>query len=128
MTARTYDTLIRTAVERAGRCHSTILDATFGSRARRNALRRALKATAARCCFIELEAPASVLKERLGQRDETSAHASDARLENFEAINALYEEPDALEDAHHREVNAERPAESTAHEVLRHLAAYKLGR
>ena len=68
-----------------------------------------------------------MLKERLGQRDNASAHASDARLENFDRINALYEEPDALEDAHHREVNAERPAEDTAHEVLRHLAAYKLG-
>jgi hypothetical protein len=127
MTADTYDSLIDSAVKRAAGRHSTILDATFGNKARRDRLREELRAAGVRYCFIELTAPDSVLKERLRQRDNASAHDSDARLENFDRINALYEEPDALEDAHHREVNAARSAEVTAHEVLKHLAAYKLG-
>lgn len=125
MTARTYDFLIQNALERARRGRSTILDATFSSRMRRNKLRGKVQADGTRYGFIELTAPESVLKDRLKQRDATSDHASDARLRDFDTINAMYEKPNALEDAHHREVNAERSGEETVQEVLRHLAAYK---
>jgi predicted kinase len=125
MTTQTYDNLIRSAVERASRRQSTILDATFGNKSRRDRLREKLRADGVRYCFIELTAPEAILKDRLGRRNDAAANASDARLETFGHINAMYEEPDALEDAHHREVNAARAPEATAHEVLRHLAAYK---
>lgn len=125
MTTRTYDALIQGAFDRASRGHSTILDATFGNRTRRDKLRRRLRSAGVRYCFIELRAPEPVRKERLGQRDASSSHASDARLENFDLIDKMYEAPDALEDAHHREVNAARSAGATAHQVLKHLAAYK---
>jgi len=125
MTRKTYHTLIDRALERGSRGHSTILDATFGSAKHRDKLREKLRGAGLRYYFVELTVPESVLKERLGSRDESGARASDARLPDFEKINAKYQEPDALEDAHHREVNSERTADETALQVLRRLGAYK---
>jgi aminoglycoside phosphotransferase family enzyme/predicted kinase len=125
MTRGTYEKLIEQAVARGRKGHSIILDATFGSREYRDRLREALRSVGADYHFLELTAPESVLRERLAKRDASNAHASDARLPDFETINDRYQEPDALEDAHHREVNSARPADATAQQALRHLAAYK---
>jgi uncharacterized protein len=125
MTGMTYDELIHKAKAHADKGHNCILDATFGSRKNRDQLREVLQTNGVPYCFIELKAPESTLKQRLGKRDDATARASDARLRDFDRINSFYNELDALEDAHHREVNAEGPAEATAHQVLRHLAAFK---
>lgn len=125
MSRMTYEKLIDVSKAHAHSGHSCILDATFGSRKYRDQLREALRANGIPYCFIELNAPESVLKERLGKRDVATARASDARLQDFDQINSLYDEPDSLEDAHHREVNAEGPVEVTARHVLGRLAAFK---
>jgi len=126
MSGKTYDSLIGRAVDRACRGHSTILDATFGRRAYRDRLRSELEAGGVRRFFIELDAPEDVLKRRMAERDDRPGRAvfgSDARVEDFEKINAAYEGPDALEDARHRRIRSTRSAAETAEEVLKHLAA-----
>jgi uncharacterized protein len=125
MSRLTYAELIDNCTAHALGGHSCILDATFGSRNRRDQLRDALRTNGVAYCFIELKAPESILKQRLGKRDNATARGSDARLRDFDHINSLYDEPDALEDAHQREVDAAGPIEVTVQHVLGHLAAYK---
>src|SRR5438552_4030241 len=45
---------------------------------------------------VELYADLGQIKRRLNARDETSAEISDARLEDFEKLNAAYEPPSEL--------------------------------
>ena len=45
---------------------------------------------------VELDADLGQIKRRLNARDETSAEISDARLEDFEKLNAAYEPPSEL--------------------------------
>jgi len=46
--------------------------------------------------LVELDADLGQIKHRLNARDETSAEISDARLEDFEKLNAAYEAPSGL--------------------------------
>jgi uncharacterized protein len=125
MTGITYDKLLHIARDRARSGNSTILDATFGEKIRRDQLRSALRSDGVAYCFMELTAPESLLKHRLEKRVDATAHGSDARRQDFDGINARYEQPDALEDAFHRQVDAAGPIEATVHEILMHLAAYR---
>lgn len=121
MTDATYDTLRARALER-GRGHKgTILDATYSSPVRREQLRSALRAANVPHAFVELTAADDVLRARLGARDDGSAMGSDARAEDFNALDARYQAPDALEDPHHVRVGTERRAEATTLDILKAL-------
>jgi uncharacterized protein len=125
MTGKTYDKLLEIARDRTRSGHSTILDATFGNRQRREQLRDSLRTEGVAYCLVELRAPDYLLKQRLEKRVTATARASDARLQDFDTINARYEQPDALEDACHREVNAAGSVETTVHDILLRLSAYQ---
>jgi uncharacterized protein len=73
-----------------------ILDATFSTRALRKVLRDECKKANVPFRFIELEVDPSEIKKRLKVRDEKTAEASDARLEDFDKLNAGYEPPSEL--------------------------------
>jgi aminoglycoside phosphotransferase family enzyme/predicted kinase len=93
MTNRTYKALVRQAVTWADRNHGVILDATYGGRRHREELRRELKRRGLGYRFVETQAPEAIVKQRLARRGGRSRECSDARLEDFEALNRSYERP-----------------------------------
>ena len=120
-TDATYAALTEVAVGRAARGLSTVLDATFGARRHRDALRAALDAARVGHRFVELVAPDRVLRARLAAREDAPDEVSDARLSDFEALAARFEPPSPLEDPDHLTADAEEDAETCALGVLQHL-------
>jgi aminoglycoside phosphotransferase family enzyme/predicted kinase len=107
MTRRTYRKLINDglaviACSRDRRSPSqavhaaVILDATFSTRALRKFLRDECKRMNVPIQFIELEVSPDEIKNRLKSRNAKTAGASDARLEDFEKLSAIYEPPSEL--------------------------------
>jgi uncharacterized protein len=76
--------------------NGVILDATFSTRALRKFLRDECKKANAPIQFVELEVDPNEIKKRLKLRNEKTAEASDARLEDFEKLSATYEPPSEL--------------------------------
>jgi len=102
MTRRTYRKLIGDGLAAIGSCrgrrprplqlhNAVILDATFSTRALRKFLRNECKKANVSIQFIELEVSPDEIKKRLKLRDEKTAEASDARLEDFDKLSATYE-------------------------------------
>jgi aminoglycoside phosphotransferase family enzyme/predicted kinase len=121
-TEATYATLRERALGAAREGRGLVLDATFGARRQRDALREALHAAGVSHRLVELTAPGEVVRRRLAEREAADAVASDARLEDLAMLAARYEPPDALEDADHVVVNArEGEPEATARAILLHL-------
>lgn len=126
-TEHTYAALREEALRWVADGHGAVLDATFGKRAHRDALRDALGAAGVPYCFIEMVAPGPVVRERLQRREAGPPPVSDARLEDFEKLQAGYEAPDALEDAYHFTVSAgEAPEAATTTAILKHLVRFEL--
>ena len=107
MTRRTYRKLIGDGLAAIG-CsrarrpgplqprNGVILDATFSTQALRKFLRDECKKVNVTIQFIELEVSPDEIKNRLTLRDEKTAETSDARLEDFEKLNAAYQPPSEL--------------------------------
>jgi predicted kinase len=107
MTRRTYRKLIGDGLAAIGCSRArrprplqprkgVILDATFSTQALRKFLRDKCKKANVLIQFIELEATPDEVKNRLKLRDEKMAETSDARLEDFEKLNAAYQPPSEL--------------------------------
>src|SRR4029453_16816866 len=77
------------AATRAG----VILDATFSTRTLRKLLRKECEKADVRFQFVELDVDLEEIKKRLKARDDKAAEISDARLEDFEKLNAAYQPP-----------------------------------
>jgi len=120
-TAATYAALRDRVVERARAHQGTVLDATFGRRRHRAALRAVLRREGIAYCFVELTASNERVRARLREREAGEQVVSDARLEDVERLGAGYEGPDALEEARHVVVDTARPLEATTLETLKHL-------
>jgi uncharacterized protein len=116
MTERTYDELLRRASATAAAHGVAVLDATFGKREQRALLQRQ---AVGRCIQIALEASDNQIRQRLRQRNETEI--SDARLEDFEMLNAAFEPASATEQTEMITVPSGATLESTITEVLRRL-------
>jgi len=107
-TQRTYRKLLKDGFAAIGCCrrgrrprplqhhNGVILDATFSTRVLRKFLRDECKKAKVPIQFIELEVGPNEIKKRLKLRDEKTAEASDARLEDFEKLNAAYQLPSEL--------------------------------
>jgi predicted kinase len=119
MTRRTYAALIRRAARWLRRGRSVVLDATFGQRTERTAVRQLARRTGARLMVVVTETDEAVIRERLARRAEDARSVSDARLELWPALRAAFAEPSELSDALH--VDASRPLEQVALEVLHAL-------
>lgn len=97
MTQETYRELLKDGLAAIGCCNrGVILDATFSTRALRKFLRDECKKADLPIQFIELEVDPNEVKNRLELRDEKTAETSDARLEDFEKLNAAYQPPSEL--------------------------------
>ena len=97
MTRKTYRKLLEGGLATIGWCNrGVVLDATFSTRALRKFLRDECKKANVAIQFIELEVDPNEIKKRLRLRDEKTAETSDARLEDFEKLNAEYQPPSEL--------------------------------
>jgi uncharacterized protein len=107
MTRRTYRKLIRDGLAAIGCSRGrrprplqprkgVILDATFSTQALRKFLRDECKKANVPIQFVELGVDPDEVKNRLKLRDEKTAETSDARLEDFEKLNAAYQPPSEL--------------------------------
>jgi len=120
-TEETYNALFDTAVERAHAGRGTVLDATFSRCRHRDALRDRVRDAAIPYVFVELTADDETIRARLQQREPSRDVVSDARLDDFEMLDARYEAPNALEDARHIHVRSEDDLEETTRDALHHL-------
>jgi aminoglycoside phosphotransferase family enzyme/predicted kinase len=125
ITDRTYETIIRRAIECARAEGAAVLDATFGKREHREMLRERLAAAGIRQRRVELEASDDEIIRRLRQREESKTEVSDARLEDFETLSAAYDSADPLEDDRHVIVESSPSAESTFTAALKALLQQK---
>ena len=96
MTARTYERLLSLATDALQRGHHVIIDATFSKQAQRLHWKDRLLSAGNHTVWIEASASEPVVRERLLQRDQSDAVVSDARLEDYRALSAGYEQPDEL--------------------------------
>jgi predicted kinase len=122
MTDRTYAALARQATGEVRRHRGVILDATFASRRRRDALRHALKRVGAGYCFVEVQATSATIRKRLAAREHATGEISDARLEDFPMLDDGYEPPDELERGNLLTVKTARSAEAVVVATLQRLA------
>ena len=97
MTEKTYDALFKGAIERSRRGENVILDATFGKRSQREELKARLSSNAIRHLIIEIQSSDTRIKEGLKNRETKQDEVSDARIEDFNMLNALYEPPVELD-------------------------------
>ena len=121
-----YRTLAERAVESARRGIGTVLDATYSSADRRNALRDRLQEANVPYAFIELEADTGVRRERLGERTSTPT-VSDARPEDLSFLDDRYQPPSSLWDARHLRVQTSDTIHDTTRDVLRALVRLRDG-
>lgn len=120
-TRETYAALRETTLARAARGLGTVLDATYGRRDERDALRTALGQAGVAYRFIELSAPEAVVRPRLAEREGAPGVWSDARAADFDMLTSRYEAPNALEDAEHIVIDAAPAPETVTHAILDHL-------
>lgn len=121
MTRKTYDTLYSNAINRVQGQRSVIIDATFSSRQRRDELKQQLRTLRVAYCFIEAQASEETLKRRLMAREEKLDEASDARLEDFQALTRSYEAPSEIGAGYLVAVDTERPIQTMVEETLKAL-------
>jgi len=91
MTAKTYAKLLAEADERVRSGCSVILDATFARREQRQQLIEHFEHTGAALWLVETQADDAAIKERLRAREAKPDEISDARLEDYDMLNAIYE-------------------------------------
>jgi aminoglycoside phosphotransferase family enzyme/predicted kinase len=96
MTQRTYRTLVEDGLGALKKYPGVVLDATFSTRTLRKLLRKECKKANVPFQFVELEVDPNEIKKRLKARDEKTDETSDARLEDFETLNAAYQPPSEL--------------------------------
>ena len=122
MTARVYDALAAGAADSLAGGAGVILDATFSRCAQRDALRAAMSLRGFGCVWVVADAPASLARERLRQRDGARGVVSDARLEDHEALEARFEPPDELPVESVVQVFTGAEIETTVEQMLAALA------
>ena len=133
MSEHTYAALLEAAVREIEAGNSVILDATFGRRRDRDALRRAIadarapQGTTVRCRLLELVASTEALRGRVRQREAQAGLTSDARLSDFDRVDALYESPDEDEARWVSRVLSEADDATTSRRVLSELVRSRRG-
>jgi predicted kinase len=133
MTRKTYKKLLEEGFAAISACsrgrrprppklhNGVILDATFSRRSLRKFLRDEFKKAKVPFQFVELDVDPNEIKKRLKRRDEKTAEASDARLEDFEKLITTYETPYELEPGLVR-VSTTRSVSDTVKTILLCLA------
>jgi len=98
MNDQTYQQLLQKGRAAINAENGVVLEATFGSRSKRDLLREQCARAGYRLCVIELKADRNEIAKRLKARDESDAEVSDARLEDLDKLSAAYVPPTERED------------------------------
>jgi aminoglycoside phosphotransferase family enzyme/predicted kinase len=122
MSDNTYETLRQHAKEQLEQARGVILDATFGSRHRRDDLRRLLEGLGVDYCFIESRAGVATTKRRLAARARSTREISDARLEDYTKLDRGYQPPMELDRKHCVAAKTARTFEAVLVTTLKSLA------
>ena len=122
MTDRTYAALAHHALGQLRQHRGVILDATFSSRRRRRQFLRALDQAGVACRFVEVQATTELLRKRLAARALRVGEISDARLEDFSALDRAYEPPHELPAQRLVAVKTARTCEAAVIATLKALA------
>ncbi|PYK13229.1 MAG: hypothetical protein DME65_02530 [Verrucomicrobia bacterium] len=96
VTQQTYTKLLEEGLAAVKNNPGVIVDATFSTGALRKFLHDGCKKANAPYQFVELEIDSAEIKKRLKARNENTAEASDARVEDFQKLTAAYEPPSEL--------------------------------
>ncbi|QSR89407.1 AAA family ATPase [Methylacidiphilum caldifontis] len=112
MSKKTYQELITRGINELHQNRGVVLDATFGQKEQRKALLEKLKEKDQSYLFIELVADTSTREARLEKR-EFSPSVSDARLEDLQSLDDLYEEPLELPQEIRLQISSKEPFESS---------------
>jgi hypothetical protein len=126
MTKKTYDRLLESAAAQLQKGRSVILDATFARRGHRKLLAEVLGRRGFNWRVLEARAGAAAVKERLRARAATPDEVSDARLEDFAALNRLYEPPRELPASRCINVRTTGPLDGTVTRALQRLARHQV--
>ncbi len=124
-TRRTYQALSDNAVRYAEKGQGVVLDATFGNRAHRDALRSMLNRRKIPYIFVELTVPSEQVRMRLAARGNEDQVVSDARLEDWPHLNARYDAPGHLEDAHHIQVKAQGDVPDVTRQIFHQISCIR---
>jgi aminoglycoside phosphotransferase family enzyme/predicted kinase len=96
MTKQTYKKLVENGLATLAIHDGVVLDATFSSHANRDFLREQCAKAGIRLQIAELDVHPATIRARLSSRDKSTGEISDARVEDFEKLNAAYEAPSEL--------------------------------
>ncbi len=126
LTTEVYAEVIRRAdaVLRSGR--PVVLDASFRSRAMRDAGHALAVKYGVQFRFIECRAPDEVCRKRLEKR-ATETHVSDGRLEVFDAFAAKWEPPREIADGELIVLDTTKPEAECLASVRAHVDTWPLG-
>ena len=115
-----YAKLVHDGLAAVSQFGGAVIDATFSRRADRHYLREEARRTGVGLQLIELDAPNEQLVARLRARAAAISGNSDAREEDFEKLDALYES--AGTDEYVIEMQASGAVANTSQAVMRALA------
>mgnify|MGYP005848747465 CR=1 FL=1 len=118
MSEETYEKLYQKSIEELKHKRPVVMDATFSRRKKRVDLVKRLEEAGYRYLFIEMKTSDAVIKKRLEYREEAENIVSDARLENFENLDTIYQEPNELSNRQLIEVNTEQHKKETLSEIV----------
>jgi hypothetical protein len=123
-TSLTYQQLLVVAKEALQQGSSVVIDATFQTRQRRLAACCLAREMSASILFVECQAPDSLIRKRLLQR-ETESSVSDARLFHFQAFKERFEPMDDIDQAIHISIDTSKPLKECLFDIFRfELIAY----
>ncbi len=121
MSSKTYDRLIKKALESIKDGKAVIIDATFSHQQIRQKLITAIKSEAAPYLFVEAQASDETIINRLHERKGKTGIISDARLEDFEKLTESYEIPSELENGHFVTVDTNQSPSDSLEELFKQM-------
>lgn len=121
MSEKTYNKLFEKALEPVSRGNAVIIDATFSNQKLRQTLIDKAHKEAASFLFVETQASDETIINRLQERAERTDVISDARPEDFEKLNAGYENPSELDKQHYIAVNTDQSPEDSVEELFKKM-------
>ncbi|RDV12950.1 phosphotransferase [Pontibacter diazotrophicus] len=122
ITDKVYQTLLEETLTRVKGLQGVVIDATFGLAKHRDLFGQALAKARVPYYFLEMKTSEAVMKKRLAVRNIIKQVVSDARLEDFNLLRSIYQEPDELPSEHLFKINADAGVEVTLARVLKKLS------
>ena len=105
---------------------SVVVDASFGSRKRRDAVRELARASGVRFVFVECRASLEECKRRLEQRARTRS-ISDGRLQIFDEFVARYQPVTEIPESEHVIVDTTLPLERNSRTLSERIPGWPPG-